>query len=101
MVGRLKQSQRNSYPFPLLTPHSFWLGGRCCFAKNTFQRFYLIDKRHISLETDMDGMSLIGDNIPSLGNQELLVRLIFGIGMAFAESFSSQKRDAFNCMKRS
>lgn len=39
----------------------------------------------------MDGMALIGNNIPSLGNQELLVRLIFGIGMAFAESFGSQK----------
>lgn len=67
---------------------------------NTFQRFYHIDKRHVSLETDMDGMALNGDHIPSLGNQELLVRLIFGIGMAFSESFSLQKRNAFNCMKR-
>lgn len=44
-------------------------------------------------------MALTGGNIPSLGNQELLIRLIFGIGMAFSESVGSQKRDAFNRMK--
>lgn len=43
----------------------------------------------------MDGMALIGDNIPSLGNQELLVRLIFGIGMAFFRELQFTEKGCF------
>lgn len=72
MVGG--QQEELCERFLLLTHDSSWLGARYCFAKNTFHRLYLVHKKHVRLETDVNGMALIG-NIPTLANQEVLIGL--------------------------